>query len=181
MAVTQPTHSTLWSRRSPASASPDRARIGRAWAVLMRRLGYERYGVHGNDAGSLISPEVGRADPDHVVGVHVTQLFSFPSGDPAELANLTPEELKRVEFLQSFNDNMTGFSKIQTTRPQTLAYALADSPVGELAWNAELFGMWTSPRPAGDPVDNDYILTNVSIYWFTNTGGSSARLYYEDA
>jgi len=67
-------------------------RTARAWVELMRRLGYERYGAVGNDGGSMISPEVGRLDPEHVVGVHVTQLFSFPSGDPAELADLTPEE-----------------------------------------------------------------------------------------
>jgi epoxide hydrolase len=110
-------------------------------------------------------------DPDHVIGVHVTQLFSFPSGDPAELAGLSDEEMCRLKILQYFNDNMSAYNKLQSTQPQTLAYTLFDSPVGQLAWNAQLFG---------DAVDADYILTNVTIYWQTGTSGSSARHYYED-
>ena len=77
-------------------------RTARAWATLMHRLGYERYGGHGNDGGSQTSPHLGRVDPDGVVGVHVTQVFSFPSGDPAELAGLGPDDYARLEFLQAF-------------------------------------------------------------------------------
>ena len=149
----------------------DRYRVARAWAELMARLGYERYGVHGNDAGSLISPEVGRFDPEHVVGVHVTQVFSFPSGDPAEFEDLSEEDMGRLQFLQWWNENGGAYDKLQSTAPTTLAHALADSPVGQLAWNAQLFP---------DHLDPDHVLTNVAIYWFTNTAGSSARLYYED-
>jgi epoxide hydrolase len=149
----------------------DRYRIAKAWATLMDRLGYSRYGVHGNDAGSLISPEVGRFDPEHVVGVHVTQVFSFPSGDPAEFEGLSADDMGRLEFLQWWNENGGAYDKLQSTSPTTLAHALADSPVGQLGWNAQLLG------PGLDP---DYVLTNVAIYWFTNTAGSSARLYYED-
>ncbi len=149
-----------------------RYRTARAWAELMHRLGYERYGAHGNDAGSLVSPEIGRADPDHVVGVHVTQIFSFPSGDPAEFASLTEEELGKVQFLQWFNENMSAYAKVQATVPQTVAHGLADSPVGQLAWSCQLFG---------EAVSRDYILTNVMIYWLTNTAASAARFYYEDA
>jgi epoxide hydrolase len=149
----------------------NRYRIARAWAELMRRLGYERYGAHGNDAGSLISPEVGRADPRHVMGVHVTQVFSFPSGDPDELAGLSEEEMGKVRFLQWWNENGGAYDKLQSTAPQTLAHALADSPVGQLGWNAQLLG------PELDP---DYVLTNVMIYWLANTAASAARLYYED-
>jgi epoxide hydrolase len=149
----------------------DRYRIARAWAELMARLGYRRYGVHGNDAGSLISPEVGRFDPDHVVGVHVTQVFSFPSGDPAEFEKLSGDDMARLEFLQWWNENGGAYDKLQSTSPATLAHALADSPIGQLAWNAQLLG------PDLDP---DFVLTNVALYWFTNTAGSSARLYYED-
>jgi pimeloyl-ACP methyl ester carboxylesterase len=150
----------------------DRYRIAKAWAELMRRLGYESYGAHGNDGGSLVSPEVGRVDPEHVLGVHVTQIFSFPSGDPAEFEGLSEKDMGKLEFLQWFNENMSAFAKLQSTVPQTLAHALADSPVGQLAWSCQLFG---------DAVSRDYILGNVMIYWLTNTGGSSARLYYEDA
>ena len=148
----------------------NRYRIARAWAELMRRLGYERYGVHGNDAGALISPEVGRADPQHVAGVHVTQVFSFPSGDPAELEGLSEEDQGRLQFLQWWNENGGAHDKMQSLAPQTIAHALADSPVAQLAWSAQLIGS----------LDSDLVLTNVSIYWFTNTAGSAARLYFED-
>ncbi|MEV0352271.1 epoxide hydrolase family protein [Nonomuraea sp. NPDC050680] len=148
-----------------------RYRIARAWAELMRRLGYARYGAHGNDCGSHISPEVGRCDPEHVVGVHVTQIFSFPSGDPAEPAGLSGEDQKKVEFLRWWTDNSGAYDKLQSTAPQTLAHALADSPVGQLGWNAQLLG----PN-----LDADYVLTNTMIYWLTNTAASAARLYYED-
>ena len=80
----------------------DTDRTARAWVTLMERLGYDRYGAHGNDAGSLISPEVGRHDPDHVVGVHVTQLFSFPSGDPSEFVDLSEEDAAAVQFLEGY-------------------------------------------------------------------------------
>src|SRR3989442_15040940 len=119
----------------------------------MKRLGYTRYGAHGNDAGSLISPEVGRFDPEHVVGVHVTQLFSFPSGDPAELVGLSEEDMGRLKFLEYFCNEMAAYNNLQSTQPQTLAYALLDSPVGQLAWSGQLFR---------DVVDADYILTNVT-------------------
>ncbi|MEW6730839.1 MAG: epoxide hydrolase family protein [Acidobacteriota bacterium] len=161
-AFSGPTYETGWDSR----------RIARAWAELMKRLGYTRYGAHGNDAGSIISPEVGRYDPEHVIGVHVTQIFSFPSGDPTEMVGLSQDDMARLQFLQYFNDNMSAFNKLQSTQPQTLAYALLDSPVGQLAWSSQLFG---------NAVSRDYILTNVTIYWLTGTAGSSARLYYEDA
>jgi epoxide hydrolase len=138
----------------------------------MHRLGYERYGAAGNDVGSEISPEVGRCDPEHVIGVHVTQVFSQPSGDLVELARLSEEDLKKVQFLQWFWDSLAGYHKFQSTAPQTLAHALADSLVGQLAWSYQLFG---------DSVSDDYILTNATIYWLTNTAASSARLYYENA
>jgi pimeloyl-ACP methyl ester carboxylesterase len=157
-----PTHETGWNRYHTA----------RSWAELMARLGYTRYGAVGNDAGSLVNPELGRVDPEHVVGLHVTQIFSFPSGDPAELADLTPEEQHELETLQWFYQNKMSFSTLMSQQPQTLAYALLDSPVGLLAWNAQLLG---------EDLDDDFALTNVMLYWLTGTAGSAARLYYEDA
>jgi len=148
-------------------------RIAKAFAELMARLGYERYGVHGNDAGAIIAPEMGRVDPEHVAGVHVTQLFSFPSGDPAEMEGLTEDDLRRLGVLRNFRETMSGYQHLQQKRPQNVAFALADSPVGQLAWTMQLMG-----EPA---VTRDFLLANVSIYWFTGTAGSSARLYYEDA
>lgn len=148
----------------------DAMRTARAWAELMRRLGYERYGVHGNDAGAIVVPLVGRADTPHVVGVHVTQIFSFPTGDPAELEGISPEELEYLQFAGSFMERAIHDCS-QRAQPQTLAHALADSPAGQLAWIGQLLG---------DAVDPDVLLTIASIYWFTNTAASSARFYYEN-
>jgi hypothetical protein len=120
----------------------------------------------------MISPEVGRIDPDHVVGVHVTQLFSFPSGDPAELTDFTPEGQGQLATLQWFYENKFSFNTLMAQQPQTLAFALMDSPVGLLAWNAQLLG---------EGLDADFALTNVMLYWLTGTAASAARLYYENA
>ena len=133
-------------------------RTARAWVELMARLGYERYGAVGNDGGSMISPEVGRLDPDHCVGVHVTQLFSFPSGDPAEMAELTDEEKKAVETLQWFWENMGSFNQVQSQQPQTLAHALSDSPAACSAGTSSCCrrtstttSCWPTSPPTGSP------------------------------
>ena len=148
----------------------DAQRTAKAWAELMHRLGYDRYGAHGNDAGAIVAPLQGRLDPDHVIGVHANQIFSFPSGDPAEFEGLTQEELQYLEFLQGFVERSV-HDKVQGAQPQTIAHALADSPAGQLAWSGQLFGDALSP---------DEILTNVSIYWLTNTAASAGRFYYEN-
>ena len=150
----------------------DNIRIAEAWAELMARLGYARYGAVGNDAGSMISPELGRIDPVHVAGVHVTQLFSFPSGDPNELRDLSPDERSQLQVLQWFYENKFSFNVLMAQQPQTLGYAIDDSPVGLLAWLAQLLG---------EELDPDFVLTNVMTYWLTRTGSSAARLYYENA
>ena len=150
----------------------DRFRVARAWAELMRRLGYDRFGAQGMDWGSIISPEVGRFDPEHVVGVHVTEIFSSPSGDPTELETLSEQEKKHWQSFLWWIENKGAYNSLQSTVPQTLAHALADSPVGQLAWNYQIYG---------DAVSYDYILTNVMVYWLTNTAASSARFYYENA
>lgn len=147
-------------------------RVAAAWAELMRRLGYERYGAVGNDAGSMISPEVGRVDPDHVVGVHVTQIFSFPSGDPSDFEDLSADDAAAVEHLNWFWQNMGAFNQLQSQAPQTLAHALADSPTGLLGWNSQLFA---------DDLDDEFVVANVAMYWLTGTTASSMRFYYENA
>ena len=165
-----PTHETGWNT----------VRVARAWAELMRRLGYERYGAQGGDTGALVSPELGRIDPEHLAGIHVNNLLTFPSG---QLDNLSGADQGRLKLMQRWQNEMSGYASIQSTRPQTLAYALTDSPVGQLAWIVEKFKEWTDPA-AGlpeDAVDRDRLLTDVSIYWLTATAGSSARLYYEGA
>jgi len=147
-------------------------RTAAAWAELMSRLGYESYGAAGNDAGSMVSPEIGRLAPEKVVGVHVTQLFSFPSGDPAEMADLSEADQAALAHLQWFYENMFSFNTLHSQQPHTLAFALADSPLGLLAWNSQLFG---------EHLDPEFVLANVALYWLTRTGGSSIRFYYEDA
>jgi len=158
-------------------------RVAAAWAELMRRLGYDRYGAQGGDTGAIVSPELGRLDPGHVVGVHVNNLIAFPSGDPAELAGLSQADQDRLEWMQRWGSDMSGYAIVQSTRPQTLAYALTDSPVGQLAWIVEKFKEWTDPAAElpEDAVDRDLLLTDVSIYWLTRTAGSAARIYREDA
>ena len=153
-------------------------RTAAAWVQLMRRLGYQRYGAAGNDAGSMVSPEVGRLDPDHVTGVHVTQVFSFPSGDPGEFEGLSGQDMAALAKLQWFMDHKFSFNQLQSQQPQTLAHALADSPAGLLAWNGQLMG---EDAMGEKGLDDDFILTNVALYWLTNTGGSSIRFYHEDA
>jgi epoxide hydrolase len=154
------------------------ARTASAWARLMARLGYDRYGGAGNDAGSMICPQLGRIDPEHVVGVHVTQVFSFPSGDPAEFADMSAEDLAALGKLQWFMDNKLSFNHLHSQQPQTLAHALADSPAGLLGWNLQLMA---SDAMGDKGLDPDFILTNATIYWVTNTAGSSIRFYYADA
>jgi len=105
-------------------------RIAAAWVELMHRLGYTRYGAVGNDAGSMISPEVGRLDPHGVVGVHVTQVFSFPSGDPAEFAGLSEEEQAGLGVLNWFWANLGAFNQLQSQQPATLSHAIVDSRPG---------------------------------------------------
>jgi len=158
-------------------------RVAEAWAALMRRLGYDRYGAQGGDWGALISPEVGRADPARVVGVHVNALVTMASApdDPAALAGLSDAEKARLETGRRFVAERLGYAQVQSTRPQTLAYGLTDSPAGQLAWNAELFNSFDPAELGTDAVGRDHILTNVMLYWLTGTAGSSARLYYEAA
>ena len=168
-----PTRQTGW----------DTARVARAWATLMSRLGYERYGAQGGDTGALVSPELGRVDPGHLIGIHVNNLLTFPSGQPGDPGNLSDAEQKRTKLMQRWQNEMSGYANIQSTRPQTLAYALTDSPAGQLAWIVEKFKEWTDPAAElpEDAVDRDRLLTDVTIYWLTATAGSSARLYYEGA
>lgn len=156
-------------------------RIANAFATLMARLGYERYGVQGGDIGAFVGPTLGELDAEHVIAVHANALVTFPSDDPADFEGLTEAEQERLQRFQHFGQEMSGYSNQQGTRPQTLAFGLADSPAGQLAWIAEKFKEWTDPK-SGSPegaVGLDELLTNISLYWFTNTAGSSANFYYE--
>jgi len=161
-----------------AGAGWTHGRIAEAFASLMAALGYERFGVQGGDTGAFIATEIGQKAPERVIGVHVNALFTFPSGQEGELESLDEADRERLAAMESFND---GYMQIQWSSPQTLAYALNDSPVGQLAWIMEQFQAWTH-SPTGRPedvIDRDLLLTNVSLYWFTGSAGSSAQIYYE--
>jgi microsomal epoxide hydrolase len=156
----------------------DVRRVARAWACLMERLGYQRYGAQGGDWGSSISRELGLVDPQHLVGVHLNMLIPYVRDEPDDL---TEQERERLEALRRFRSIGSGYFAVQSTRPQTLAYGLTDSPAGQLAWITEKFGEWTDGGWPDEAVDRDQLLTNVTLYWLTGTAGSSARLYYETA
>lgn len=149
-------------------------RIARAWAVLMERLGYQRYGAHGGDWGSGISRALGAVAPTRVVGVHVTYLVTPASG--ADEPSLSPGDQARLAKIRQLQARQPAYQALHATRPQTISYALTDSPTGLLAWIAEKFTEWTDPRSTITP---GQILADVSIYWLTATAGSSARLANE--
>jgi epoxide hydrolase len=170
-----PTHETGWTT----------ARIAQAWAELMDRLGYQRYGAQGGDWGAFVSPELGRIAPDRVAGVHVNAAtFGFiPFGpvDPADVATFSDGEKARLERLNRYMNDGNGYFQLQATRPQTVAYGLTDSPVGQLAWIVEKFKEWSHAGETPEvAIDRDLMLTDVMLYWLTRTAGSSGRLYYEN-
>lgn len=172
-----PTRETGWTTR----------RISAAMAELMRRLGYERYGVKGEDWGAIIGPDLGRIDADHIVGVHVNAatvgFIPFGPVDPDELAAFSEADKAALErLLATTGGPGNGYFEIQAQRPQTLAYGLTDSPAGQLAWIVEKFKEWNhGSRLPDKAIERDKLLTNVMLYWLTRTAGSSARLYYETA
>lgn len=153
-------------------------KMAKAFVKLMERLGYDRYGVQGGDTGAFIAPEMGQLAPERLIGIHLNALMTFPSGEEQEMVGLTEEEQARLTRLETFND---GYMQIQSKSPNTLAYGLHDSPVGQLAWIMEIFKQWTHPAETLPEVtiERDRLLTNVSLYWFTGTAGSSAQVYYE--
>ncbi len=153
-------------------------RIAVAWAQLMDRLGYERYAAQGGDWGSMITSALGTADPEHLVGIHLTMaLAERPEDDDRPLS---ADEKAAKKFGESFRRFGTGYSAEQSTRPQTIGYGLVDSPAALCAWIVEKFWDWTDC--AGNPenaIGRDRLLDNVMMYWLGGAGASSARLYWE--
>ena len=157
-------------------------RVAQAWVELMSRLGYERYAVQGTDVGSGVAMILAMVDAERVVGVHLTgTVAAMPFGPSIELEGLSEADRARGERFNELQADGIGYLHLQATRPQTLAYCLNDSPVGQLAWIVEKFQAWTDPaaRLPEDAVDRDQLLTNVSIFWFTGAGASSANAIYE--
>ncbi len=152
-------------------------RTASAWAQLMGRLGYDRYGAQGGDWGAAVTSAIATIDRAHVAGIHLNMVNVGPGRDPGELTEI---EQTAVASLKYYNEWDSGYAKEQSTRPQTLGYALVDSPVGQCAWILEKFWSWTDTD--GDPVavlGADRILDNVMWYWLTGSGASSARMYWE--
>jgi pimeloyl-ACP methyl ester carboxylesterase len=161
-------------------------RTTEAFAELMTRLGYERFGAQGGDIGAGITGRLGASLPDRVIGTHVNsdrgslglagEMFPIPD-------DLTDEERSVVDAARSAWTAERGYLDLQSHRPLTIGAALTDSPVGQLAWIAEKFQTWTNPGAAtpDEAVDRDQLLTNISLYWFGRTGATAARFLYEAA
>jgi pimeloyl-ACP methyl ester carboxylesterase len=159
------------------------ARTARAWVQLMRRLGYERYGVHGGDVGAGVSGMVAGFDAEHVMGVHVVtdpltaaNVATFMPGMAEQLDENDPVDKQILDRMHAFTQEGSGYLAIQNSRPQTIGYGLVDSPVLQLAWIAEKVHEWTDL-----PVDRDQLLTTVSLYWYTGCGATAAHTLYEQA
>lgn len=166
----------------PSQRGWNMPRVAAAWAELMAKLGYDKYVVQGGDFGAWISLMVAGMDHEHVIGAHVNFLPTLPSSDPADMDGLTAVELNRLDMLGKFMDEQAGYMRIQATRPHTLAYALNDSPVGQLAWVVEKLHEWSAAaKVPEEAIDRDRLLTNVMLYWLTGAGASSAHFYYDNA
>ncbi|MBI2803286.1 MAG: epoxide hydrolase [Gammaproteobacteria bacterium] len=155
-------------------------RIAEWFAVLMNDvLGYTRYGAQGGDWGAMVTSRLGFADADHVAGIHLNMVGVAPH--PANRQNLSPTEQTFLQSMDKWRNEETGYQGIQGTKPQTLGYALNDSPVGLCAWIVEKFRTWSD---CNGNVENSYtkdqLLTNIMIYWATQTINSSTRLYFEE-
>jgi len=165
-----------WSE-PPRTPGWDEHRIARAFIVLMSRLGYSRYGAQGGDWGAQVTTRIGALDPEHCAAIHLNMALGVrPEGD----ASLTDEEQADLTAMRLFVKEESGYANEQGTKPQTLGVALNDSPAGLLAWIVEKMRAWSDC--GGHPENcftRDQMLTNVMLYWATQTSASSARLYWE--
>ncbi|WP_243794916.1 epoxide hydrolase family protein [Saccharopolyspora gloriosae] len=164
----------------PSSTGWGVKHIADAWAELMTRLGYPRFGAHGGDWGSVVSSRLAAVAPDRVVGVHLPIPYVDLAAEPDPPESMNDFEKQGAAISADYGTSGTGYFVEQMTKPQTLGYGLADSPVGQLAWIVEKFHGWTDC--AGHPenaVDRNALLDNVMLYWLSNTGASAARIYWE--
>ena len=166
----------------PTKTGTNVEEIGQMWGKLMARLGYDRYVAQGGDWGSMITQSMGQTETSHCAAIHINMPIVAP--DPETMDQLTPLEQSALEGMAFYNDYDSGYSKQQSTRPQSLAYGLADSPVGQMAWIVEKFYAWTDCEKDGikhpeHALSKDELLDNVMLYWLNNCAASSARLYWE--
>jgi pimeloyl-ACP methyl ester carboxylesterase len=154
------------------------AQMAGAWAKLMAKLGYDRYVAQGGDWGSMVTTEIGVQDPEHCAGIHLNMPVAAP--DPETMGDLTDDEKSTLASLAHYQEWDSGYSKQQSTRPQTIGYGLVDSPVGQAAWIIEKFWSWMDCDGHPENVlTRDELLDNVMMYWLPATAASSARLYWE--
>jgi len=153
-------------------------RIADAWSEVMRGLGYDRYAAQGGDWGAMVTTCIGAQDPEHCLGIHLNMPIAPP--DPETMNDLTEAEQSALAGMQHYEQWDSGYSKQQSTRPQTIGYALVDSPAGQAAWILEKFWSWTDCDGHPENVlTRDELLDNVMMYWLPATAASSARLYWE--
>jgi pimeloyl-ACP methyl ester carboxylesterase len=160
-------------------------RVARAWAVLMERLGYTRYVAQGGDVGAGVTDTMGRLGPEGLIGIH-TNLLVPALNDPAALPAETEQERAALAAIKTFQTTGNGYFVEQATRPQTIGYALLDSPVSLAAWMVDhdtdayykIAAAFIEDKPSGN-LTRDHILDNITLYWLTGTGASAARSYWE--
>jgi pimeloyl-ACP methyl ester carboxylesterase len=153
-------------------------KIGETWTKLMAKLGYENYVAQGGDWGSMVTASVGSQDPEHCAGIHLNMPVAMP--DPETMNDLSEDEKAALASLQYYEQQDSGYSKQQSTRPQSLGYGLVDSPAGQAGWILEKFRAWTDCDGHPENVlTRDELLDNIMLYWLPATGASSARLYWE--
>ena len=162
----------------PTAKGWGRHRVARAWATLMERLGYTRYVAQGGDWGSVISQAMGQLAPAGLLAIHA----NMPAAKPKRLpATMTAEEEAAAKQIENFYASGAGYASIQFTRPQTIGYALADSPVGQAAWIYDKFTAWTDSGGVPERVLTvDEMLDDIMFYWLTNAATSSGRMYWEN-
>ena len=153
-------------------------KIADTWAALMARLGYDRYVAQGGDWGSMVTNQIGLRDTEHCAAIHMNMPIVAP--DPETLNDLTPLEQGALAGIQHYEQKDSGYSKQQSTRPQTLGYGLVDSPSGQAAWVIEKFWSWMDCEGHPENVlTRDELLDNVMMYWLPGAAASSARLYWQ--
>jgi microsomal epoxide hydrolase len=165
-----PTHERGWDVR----------RMARAIDELMVRLGFDQYAVQGGDAGAIVATQLGMAVPGRLLGIHLNLVVVGPPDPTNPMAGLSPDDVALVRAAQTWAATESGYSWIQGTRPQTLAYGLTDSPAGLAAWILEKFRRWSDcDGDVWSRFTREELLTNTMLYWVTATIGSSTRLYFE--
>jgi pimeloyl-ACP methyl ester carboxylesterase len=164
----------------PTEPGMDPERIAALWVELMRGLGYERFGAQGGDWGAMVTTYLGYRHPQQLIGIHLNMVIAFPPNADNPIEGATEEELPALMEMAQFLKEGTGYQQIQGTKPQTLAYALNDSPAGLATWILEKFHAWSDcDGDVWKRFTRDELLTNIMFYWATETANSSVRLYCE--